>query len=57
MQTYFVSWEINIAADSPQAAAAQAFAHMQRPGTTCTVFSVSDGSGEAVTVDLLDDAA
>lgn len=57
-QSYTVEWTINVEADSPREAALQAFAHMQRTGTTANVFQVYDdlGSGEPVTIDLEDDA-
>ena len=52
-----VEWSIDIdsdSADSPQDAALQAFAHMQRPGTSANFFHVYevDGSGEAIPIDL-----
>lgn len=54
MPRYLVQWEIDIDADSPEDAARQAFAHMQRPGTTANVFDVieHDAGGEKVRVDL-----
>lgn len=57
---YRVEWSIDIdSATSPEDAARQAFAHMQRPGTMATVFDVyeHDGDGEATRVDLLDEPA
>lgn len=59
MPRYFVTWEIDIdGVDSPRAAAEEAFAHMQRPGTMATVFKVieHDSGGEAVTIDLLEES-
>lgn len=58
MPRYLVTWEIDIEdADSPEDAARQAFAHMQRPGTSANVFKVKtrDASGVCqgiTTVDL-----
>lgn len=55
MARFLVTWEIDIEdVASPEAAARQAFAYMQRRGTTATVFDVieHDGSGEAVRIDL-----
>lgn len=54
MARYLVSWEIDIHADSPDDAARQAFAHMQRPGTSATVFDVLeyDSNGQAIRVDI-----
>ena len=56
MKTYLVTWTIDIEADAPEEAAAQALI-IQRdndPANTATVFSVQEhGSGETVTVDLM----
>lgn len=52
---YRVSWEIDVTADDPVAAAREAFAAMQRPGTTATVFEVADEHGNITTVDLLEE--
>lgn len=53
MANYHVQWEIDVDADTAEDAARQAFAHMQRVGTTATVFQVySDPEGDCVTVDL-----
>lgn len=55
MARYFVTWEIDIEdATSHEDAARQAFAYMQRPGTTTTVFDVTehDTNGEARRIDL-----
>ena len=58
MPRYLVTWEIDIEdAVSPEDAARQAFAIVQRPGTSATVFDVieHDTNGEAVRVDLLEE--
>lgn len=55
MPRYFVTWEIDIEdATSHEDAARQAFAYMQRPGTTTTVFDVieHETAREAVRIDL-----
>ena len=55
MPRYLVQWEIDIeGADSPEDAARQAFAYIQRPGTSANVFDVieHDSNGEAIRVDL-----
>lgn len=51
---YRVCWEIDVTADTPEDAAREAFAAMQRPGTTATVFDVTDHTGAVTTVDLLE---
>lgn len=55
MPDYFVSWEIDITADSPRAAAEQAREHQMRPDTTAVVFRVWDQAGEEELVDLLEE--
>lgn len=55
MPGYRVEWSIDIdIASSPEDAARQAFAHMQRSGTTANFFHVypEDSDGEAIPVDL-----
>jgi len=54
MKNYVVSWEIDISAATPEAAAREAFSHMQRPGTTATCFTVTDEAGDSTSVDLLE---
>lgn len=51
---YVVEWSIDVVAESPQAAAAQAWELLRAPHSTANVFDVipADGSGEAVRVDL-----
>ena len=39
---FFVTWEMDIAADSPVEAAKQAWAHMRRPDSTANSFKVFD---------------
>lgn len=58
MAGFIVTWEIDIFdAASPREAAQRAFDMMRKHDTTATVFTVieHDGSGEAVTVDLLEE--
>ena len=53
---YLVTWEIDIEADSPKAAADQAFEIMQRNNTSATVFIVKDkDTSKSILVDLLDE--
>lgn len=52
---YHVTWEIDITADSPRQAAEQAQRHQQTPGSLATVFDITDETGEATRVDLLED--
>ena len=53
-QEYLVSWEIEVVAANPRAAAKQARKHQIAEGTTAVVFDVVDGAGELTRVDLLD---
>ena len=55
MTTYHVVWEIDVEANSPQEAAAEAHRLVRKPDTTATVYDVFDGEGEVTRVDLLDD--
>lgn len=55
MPRYSVTWEIDVDADDPVAAAREAFGHMQRPGTTATTFDlVEQGEEEAAGVFRID---
>ena len=56
MTVYRVEWTIDVPANNPREAAENAFAHMRRPDTTATCFSVTehDGDGQSVPVDLMD---
>jgi len=57
MTKYFVTWEIDIDAVSPRAAAKEAMDCMQDPDTTALVFKVFDQeTGEVAVVDLCDAA-
>lgn len=50
---YFVSWEIEVKAESPVEAAKLARATQTQPGTRSTVFQVfSEGAEHAVRMDL-----
>ena len=54
MTTYRVTWEIDVEADSPQEAAAEAHRLVRKPDTTATVYSVlNQKTGEGATIDLL----
>lgn len=46
MPTYFVSWEIDIDADSPREAAEKALAIQRDPESTATVFQVLEHDTE-----------
>ena len=54
MQTYRVSWEIDIDADSPEEAARKAREIQLRPDSHATVFDLTDESGESARIDLLE---
>lgn len=58
MNSYRVRWEIDVEADSPREAAAEAFRLVRKPETTATVFDVTRRLGGPVTeswrVDLSD---
>lgn len=45
MTTYLVTWRIDIEADSPEEAAAQALATQRDPESTATVFDVTPTVG------------
>ena len=49
-----VTWEIDLDAATPREAAEKAFAIMQQPGTTATVFDVTDPAGDTHRVDLME---
>lgn len=51
-QRFHVVWDIDIYAETPREAAEQAFAHMQRLGTTANYFEVYDEDGNPTCVDL-----
>jgi hypothetical protein len=52
MQTFFVTWEIHVDAETPEAAAREAWGLMRRPGSTANVFDVFDTCGNMQRVDL-----
>lgn len=58
MPDYLVRWEINITADSPEAAAREALRIQRDPTSYATVFEVWDEGGIDTTVDIpaLDEA-
>ena len=51
-ENYHVMWEIDIDAETPEAAAREAFKCMQDPQTTATVFDVFDEDGTPTRIDL-----
>jgi hypothetical protein len=54
MKQYYVSWHIDIYADTPQEAARKALEIQRNPDSTATVFEVRDeAEGRTTTVDLL----
>jgi len=54
MAEFYIEWRIQVEAPTARAAAEKASEIMHRPGTTATVFHVSDASGEFEVVDLLE---
>ena len=52
MPEYHVTWEIDLAADSPREAAREALAIQRDPGSIATVFDVTDAAGRTDRVDL-----
>lgn len=52
MKTYHVTWEIDIDADSPEAAAREALRIQRDAASSATVFCVWDEDGIDTTVDL-----
>lgn len=55
MPDYVITWEIDLTAENPVAAARQALAIQRNPDSHATVFSVYPEQGEPITIDLLDD--
>jgi hypothetical protein len=54
MTSYSVNWEIEIEAESPEAAARQALKIHRDQNSTATVFDVFDEEGNCTRVDLLE---
>ena len=52
MPDYLVQWEINITADSPEAAAREALRIQRDPASCATVFNVWDEDGIDTTADI-----
>ena len=52
MAEYLVRWEIELEADNPQDAAAQALDIHRDPDSIATVFDVVDPDGETTRVDV-----
>jgi hypothetical protein len=60
MKSYFVTWEIDIDADSPIKAAEKAWEAMRRPDSIANVFYVMECDTDAasiIRVDLSDDSS
>ena len=55
-QRFHVVWEIDIYAETPREAAQQAFACMQRVGSTSDYFEVFDQDGVKTDVDLSEES-
>lgn len=55
MPDYVITWEIELTAETPVAAAQQALAIQRDPDSLATVFSVYSEQGAPITIDLLDD--
>lgn len=53
MPIYRVEWAIDIGADTPEEAARLALAIQRNPGSTATVFTVTDEEGEMEDIDIL----
>ena len=56
MTAFLVTWEIDIDADTPAEAAAKARAIQLDPASSATVFTVHEHDGEAIIIDVEDDA-
>ena len=54
MNDYFITWEIELQADTPYAAACEALRIMRDPESFATVFKVYDDQGIDHTIDLLE---
>lgn len=52
MPDYVVTWTIDITADNPREAAAQALEIQRRVGSSAVVFDVLDNKGDTTVVDL-----
>ncbi len=55
MNSYSVSWTIDIEADSPEDAARQALGIHRDSNSTATVFDVQDADGTTTVIDLDED--
>ena len=54
IKDYVVTWEMEISADDPEAAARAALAAIKRRGSWANVFHVIDDNGVKTKVDLLE---
>ena len=54
MSQHFVTWSIDIEADTPKAAAEEALKIQRNPGSIATVFEVIDQDGKITQVDLFE---
>lgn len=55
METYTVTWEIELDAESPEDAARQALEIQRDPFSSALVFFVQDEMGDRVMVDLFEE--
>lgn len=51
---YHLRWEIDLEADSPEAAAAEALAIQRGMDAACCVFDITDDNGHSWQIDALD---
>ena len=56
MNTYTVTWTIELDAESAHAASVEALKVQRDPDSMATVFEVTDKNGEVETIDLIDEA-
>ena len=52
MAEYLVSWGINLDADTPEGAAAQALDIQRGPDSRATAFDITDAAGETKRIDV-----
>ncbi|MDD4987000.1 MAG: hypothetical protein PHQ43_14745 [Dehalococcoidales bacterium] len=51
---YSIKWEIDLSAESPQEAAAEALGIQRDKNSTATIFSVTDSNGKETYIDASD---
>ena len=57
MPHYYVTWDIDVDANSPKEAAEVAQATQRDPVTMATVFQVMDETGKTITIDMEEEEA